>query len=206
MKQKKFLWMSVALVALALAACGGQGGSKSESTKDSTSVAAVQDSAAVTANDQGDTQAAEATGTTATEAGAEADAKEAETKAAVLNTSLLGKYSNYNDPSINLTVSDKYGNYEDHKGYGIITTYNEYFEPELVLVVTSLTPDGDNIKVHYNKMEMEFEGGDPDDLGGEGQWVEKKTGSGDLTLSPAGAGKVKVSSKERRLNGVTLRK
>lgn len=130
---------------------------------------------------------------------------ETETEAATLNNELLGKWCNNNDPVINMVVSDKNGDYDGNKGYGYIEASNEYFEMDYKLVFTSLTPDGDNIKVHYNKMEMQFTG-DPDDYDSEGTYEEVKAGEGDLTLSPAGSNKLKISSKEKRINNATLYK
>lgn len=192
MKKILFL-MSAAMVALAFVACGGQGAGSNtsdEQTGDSSAVADVQDSVAV---------ADEAVDETAEGA---ADGVQAE---AVLNTSLIGNYSNNADPNIYMVLSDRFATHNGRKGYGNITAYNEYFEPDFILDFTSVTPDGDNIKVHYNKIVMSFEG-DPDALGDDeaGEWVEQKAGSGDLTICPAGAGKVKIDSKERRLSGKTL--
>ena len=186
--KKTILFVSAAIVALTFAACGGQGGSNNENGEDTAAVAVVQDTTAQ-----------------ATEAVEAVEAVEEET---TLNASLLGKYSNHNDPLIDLEVSDKYGTYGERKGYGYVSASNEYFETDFILVFTSITPDGNNIKVHYNKLEMSFEGGDPDDLGAEdaGEWVEQKVGEGDLTLIPAGAGKVKIDSKEGRIKNKVLSK
>ena len=183
--KKTILFLSAALVALTFAACGGQGGNN-ESGEDSLAATAQQDTTAVA------------------ETAPEAEAVEAEP---VLNASLLGKYSNNNDPTIDLQVSDKYGTYNDNKGYGYVQAANEFYEYDFNLVITSVTPDGDNIKVHYNKMESYCEG-DPDDMGGEdaGEWVTQKVGEGDLTIIPAGAGKIKIDSKEKRINGKVLSK
>lgn len=130
---------------------------------------------------------------------------ESETKSGTLNTNLLGKWCNNNDPVINLFLSDKSGDYDGHKGYGYIEASNEYFEMDFTLVFTSVTPDGDNVKVHYNKMEMQFTG-DPDDYDSEGTYQEVKAGEGELTLTPAGNNKMKISSKENRINNATLYK
>lgn len=103
-------------------------------------------------------------------------------------------------------MSDKYGTYDEQKGYGYVSAYVEY-EPAFTLVFTSLTPDGDRILVHYNKMETYMEGGDPDDLGGEdyGEWVTRKAGEGDLTLIPAN-GRLKIESRESLIKNKTLHK
>ena len=126
-----------------------------------------------------------------------------EEKPESLNTDLLGKWSNNNDPVIDLVVSDKIKDYDGKKGYGYIDASNEYFEMDFKLVFTSVTPDGDNIKVHYQKFEMQFTG-DPDDFDSEGTYEEVKVGEGDLTLIPAGPGKLKIDSKESRIKNATL--
>ena len=172
--------VSAAMVVLAFAACGGQGGNNGENA-DSIAVGAQADSAAV-AEDA------------------------AEAAPAVLNADLLGKWSNNNDPVIDMVVADKMGNYDDNKGFGYITAANEYFEYDFLLVFTSVTPDGDNIKVHYKKLESYFTG-DPDSYDDEGgEWVTKTVGEGDLTLIPQGAGKVKIDSQEKRINKTVLSK
>lgn len=144
----------------------------------------------------------------ATEKGAvvEKAAKE-ESKPATLNTSLLGMWSNNTDPNILMVVSDKFGDHDGRKGYGYVAAANEYYEYDFILVITSVTPDGDNIKVHYDKMESYCEG-DPDDYDSEdaGEWVEKKVGEGDLTLIPQAGGKVKIDSKEKRIKNKVLSK
>jgi hypothetical protein len=179
--KKTFLMVSAAIVALAFVACGGQGGNKDENAGDSAALAAQADSAAVV------------------EDAAPADA--------VLNADLLGKWSNNNDPAIDMFVADKLGNYDDNKGFGYIMAANEYFEYDFLLVFTSVTPDGDNIRVHYNKLESFFTG-DPDNYDSEdgGEWVSKTVGEGDLTLIPQGAGKVKIDSQEKRINKTVLSK
>lgn len=164
-------------------ACGGQS-AKNESEADSLALG-------------GDSVVAEAE--------EEVAAEEAVVEEPVLNADLFGKWSNRNDPGIDMTVSDKYGTYDDYKGYGFVRAANEYFEYDFTLVFTELTPDGDKIRVKYNKLDIVFTG-DPDDPDSEGTWETKKVGSGELTLVPAGAKKVKIESSERRIKGATLYK
>lgn len=173
--------MSAAVLALAFAACGGSGGSKDENAGDSTVLAAQADS----------TAAVEETSPSVT----------------TLNANLLGKWSNNNDPTIDMVVADKLGTYDDNKGFGYITASNEFYEYDFLLVFTSVTPDGDNIRVHYKKIESVFTG-DPDNYDSEdgGEWVTKTVGEGDLTLMPQGAGKVKIDSQEKRINKTVLSK
>jgi hypothetical protein len=182
--KKTFIFMSVAITALTFAACAGQGNSKSENNEDSVTVAATQDSASVN----------------------EEVAEEATVAEPVLNASLFGKWSNHNDPMIYMVLAETKGTYDGYKGFGYLAASNDYYENEFTLVFTSLTPDGDNIKVHYNKMES-YNTGDPDDLGGDdyGEWVEEKVGEGDLVLTPQG-NKVKIQSKESRIKNATLSK
>lgn len=128
------------------------------------------------------------------------------TNKAELYSFMSGTWSNNTDPGIHMVLSEKFGTYDDRKGYGYLIAYNEYFEPDFTLVFTSLEPDGDKIKVYYNKMES-YCTGDPDDLGNEdaGEWVEKKVGTGTLTLIPQ-SGKVKIDSKEKRISNKVLSK
>ena len=124
---------------------------------------------------------------------------------ATLNKALLGKWSNNDDPLIYLELSDKKGTYCEQKGcYGYLTASNEYYETDFTLVFTSLTPDGDNIKVHYNEMATSFTG-DPDDPDSECEMVTEKVGEGDLTLIPQG-GKVKIDSKKARIKNKVIGK
>ena len=128
---------------------------------------------------------------------------------ATLNTALFGKFSNNNDPVIDLELSQTVKKFDVGRGYGYIQASNEYFEYDFTLVFTSITPDGDNIRVHYDKMESYFEGGDPDDFdveGAEGEWKEVKAGEGDLVLIPVAGGKVKIDSKEARIKNKVLSK
>lgn len=178
--KKLFSCVSVFVCALIISSCGSKTSSEATEAAADTLVEA---------------EAAEAT-----EPAAEAEATEA-----TLNTNLLGKWSNNNDPIIDLFISDKYGKYEDRKGYGYIVASNEYFEMDYTLVFTSITPEGDNIKVHFNKLEMQYTG-DPDDPDGEGTYEEVKAGEGDLTLIPAGDKKLKIDSKESRIKNAILYK
>ena len=179
--KKTIVMVSVAIVALAFAACGGQAGSKDESAGDSTALAAQTDSVAAVEEDA--------------------------PAVATLNAALLGKWSNNVDPTIDMVVADKLGTYDDNKGFGYITAANEFYEYDFLLVFTSVTPDGDNIRVHYKKIESVFTG-DPDNYDSEegGEWVTKTVGEGDLTLKPQGAGKVKSDSQEKRINKTVLSK
>ncbi|MBO4613201.1 MAG: hypothetical protein J5671_08565 [Bacteroidaceae bacterium] len=176
---KKIFFLSVAVVLMT--ACGGQS-AKEVSGADSLSVL-------------GDSVVAEA----------EPLVEEAVAEEATLNADLLGKWSNNNDPVIEMTVSDKIGKFEDWKGYGLLKAANEYFEYDFILVFTSVVPDGDNIRVSYNKMSQEFDG-DPDDPDGEGQWITKKVGSGEMILVPAGAKKLKINSSDKRIRNAVLYK
>lgn len=126
-------------------------------------------------------------------------------KPASLNASLLGRWSNNNDPVIDMVLADKKGKYDDIEGMGYVRAANEYFEYDFTLVFTSITPDGENIKVHYNKMESQFDG-NPEDEDGGGEWKEVKIGEGDLTLIPQGEGKVKIESTEQRIKNAVLYK
>lgn len=123
----------------------------------------------------------------------------------VLNADMFGKWNNRKDPNISMTLSDKYGTYDGNKGYGYLSASNEYFENEYNLVFTSITPDGDKIHVKYNKMESYYNG-DPDDPDGEMELVTRKAGSGELTLVPAGVGKLKIESSEKLIRNATLYK
>lgn len=178
--KKTIVMVSVAIVALTFAACGGTG-SKDESAGDSTALAAQTDSVAAVEEDA--------------------------PAVATLNANLLGKWSNNNDPTIDMVVADKLGTYDDNKGFGYITASNEFYEYDFLLVFTSVTPDGDNIRVHYKKIESVFTG-DPDNYDSEegGEWVTKTVGEGDLTLKPQGAGKVTIDSQEKRINKTVLSK
>ncbi len=177
---KKIMFLSVA-AALMMTACNGQSG-KNESEADSLALS----------------------GDSAVEA-VEEVTEEPVAEEAVLNADLLGKWHNNTDPVIEMMVSDKYGTYDDNKGYGFVRASNEYFEYDFNLVFTEVTADGDKIRVKYDKMEAQFTG-DPDDPDGEGTWETKKVGTGELTLVPAGAKKLKIESTEKRINKATLYK
>ena len=201
-------------MALCLTSCGGNGskGSEGDALADTLSAENLQEQA----QDETTKAAAaeEAKETKETEEAEEVkeaeEAKEESTTAeesATLNTALLGRWTNGGDgDAITLVVSDKYGTYDEQKGYGYVSAFVEY-EPVFTLVFTRLTPDGDRILVHYNKMETYMEGGDPDDLGGEdyGEWVTRKAGEGDLTLIPAN-GRLKIESRESLIKNKTLHK
>ncbi|MBQ8969517.1 MAG: hypothetical protein IJ064_07295 [Bacteroidaceae bacterium] len=184
-------------MALCLTSCEGNGskGSEGEALADT-----------LLAEDQQVTAEQEQAQSEATEVAA-AETVTAEEPAA-LNTALLGHWTNGGDgDAIALVVSDKYGTYDGNKGYGYVSATVEY-EPAFTLVFTSLTPDGDRIRVHYNKMETYYEGGgDPDDFGAEdyGEWVTRKAGEGDLTLIPAN-GRLKIESRENLIRNKTLHK
>ena len=202
---KKILFTVCAFtLALALGSCGGSTGqSGNDVAADSVSQG---DTTALAPGAAAD--AASATGESASEApgAGQAAADAAQEGADVLNQALLGKWDNYNDPNISMTLSDKMKIYDGHRGYGNLSASNEYFEIDLKLVFTSIEPDGTGIKVGYDKYEAYFDGGDPDDLGAEdGGWVETKVGKGTLTIVPQG-NQIKLVSKEPRLNGKLLRK
>ena len=119
-----------------------------------------------------------------------------------LNKALFGNWSDGGDGTgINMELNEKQSTYEGRKGYGILSASIEY-ETIFTLVFTSLTPDGDNIKVHYDQM-VSYLDGDPDDPDGECEWVTEKKGEGDLTLIPQGK-KVKIDSKDKDINGKVL--
>ena len=130
------------------------------------------------------------------------EVKEAE--APKLNAALFGNWSNHADPLVSMVLAEKKGTYDGNKGYGYLTASNEYFETDFTLVFTSITPDGDNIKVHYDMMSQYFNG-DPDDYDSPCELVTEKTGEGDLTLIPQD-GKVKIDSKESRIKNKVLSK
>ena len=138
-----------------------------------------------------------------------AETEEAQEDNATLNAALFGKFSNNNDPVIDLELSQTVKKFDAGRGYGYIIAANEYFEYDFTLVFTSITPEGDNIRVHYDKMESYFEGGDPDDYDSpenEGEWKVAKAGEGDLVLIPVAGGKVKIDSKEARIKNKVLSK
>ena len=172
---------------IAFVACTGQGGSKSEKTEDSATVAISIDSTVQDISGQAETAETAPTG-------------------AALNSALFGKWSNNDDPLIYLVLKEKNGTYDGRKGYGYLTASNEYYETDFILVFTSIAPDGENIKVHYNKLES-YCTGDLDDFGNEdaGEWVEEKVGEGDLTIIPQG-NKVKIDSSEKRIKNKVLSK
>lgn len=119
-----------------------------------------------------------------------------------LNKALFGNWSDGGDGTgINMELNEKQSTYEGRKGYGILSASIEY-EPIFTLVFTSLTPDGDNIKVHYDQM-VSYLDGDPDDPDGECEWVTEKKGEGDLTLIPQGK-KVKIDSKDKDIKNKVL--
>lgn len=120
-----------------------------------------------------------------------------------LNADLLGQWDNNNDPNISMMVSDKYGKFNDWKCYGYLQAANEYFEYDYLLIFTNLIPDGDRIRVCYDKMEQQYDG-DPDDPDGEGQWVTKKVGSGEFILVSTGDKKLKIEGGDKRIEDVTL--
>ena len=122
-----------------------------------------------------------------------------------LNADLLGQWDNNNDPNITMMVSDKYGKFNDWQCYGYLQAANEYFEYDYLLIFTNLTPDGDRIRVSYDKMDQQYNG-DLDDFGSEGQCETKKVGSGELTLVPAGDNKLKIEGGDERLKDVSLYK
>lgn len=121
-----------------------------------------------------------------------------------LNKALFGNwYVEANSTSVSIELKENLGTYEGQKGYGTLSAYVE-FEPAFTLVFTSLTPDGDNIKVHYYQMVTDFTG-DIDDPDSEGEWVTEKRGEGDLTLIPQGK-KMKIDSKDPTIKGKVLSK
>ena len=182
------------LLALCVTACGnktqGEATEADSLTNDTTTAEAV---------------AVDETATDETAAN-EATAAATEAEAGVLNEALMGGWSNNDDPNVYLSLSAEKKNREGHRGYGLLTASNEYYEIEFKLVITSIEPEGNAIHARYDKYEMAFEG-DPDDLGGEGgEMVEEKVGTGSLLLVPVSANKLKIGSKEGRLRNVTLYK
>jgi len=135
---------------------------------------------------------------------AELTEETAEADAPKFNAKLFGTWNNNADPNINMVLAEIKGNYDGNKGYGYLSASNEYFEIDLTLVFTSIEPDGDNIKVHYDEMQNTFTG-DPDDFDSEGEWVTEKVGEGEITVIPQGA-KVKLDSKLSRIKNAVLTK
>ena len=178
------------LAAVLIMACGSQS-NKTEGSTDSLAVGV--DSTIAEAKAVAETSVAE----------------EPVVKEPVLNVDLLGKWSNNNDPVIDIKLSDKYGSYSgngsygSNKGYGYLEAANEYFEYDFCLLFTALTPDGDKIRVKYDKYESYYDGeiGDDDS---EFECVTKNIGSGELTLVPVGTGKLKIESNEKRIRNTIL--
>ena len=186
---KKTIFFS--LTAVLIMACGGQSG-KTDGSTDSLAGG-------------GDSAVAEAKAVEETSVADDSVADEP-----VLNVALLGRWSNNNDPGIDIRLSDKYGTYSgngtygSNKGYGYLEASNEYFEYDFALLFTAITPDGDNIRVKYDKYETYYEGGEIGDDDSEFECVTKKVGSGELTLVPVGTGKLKIESNEKRIRNTIL--
>lgn len=119
------------------------------------------------------------------------------------NPALMGRWSNNNDPVIEMVLAAEQGDHDGYEGMGYVQAANEYFEYDLVLVIKSITPEGDNLRLTYDKMEQTY--ADPDDPEGE-PGGSRKVGEGQLTVVVSGPGKCKLESTEKRLNGVTLTK
>lgn len=144
------------------------------------------------------------------EENAEAEANAEAKEEGVLNKSLMGLWVNNDEASVMLELSDTYKTFDAGKGYGYVLAANEYYEYDFKLVFTSISPDGDNIKVKYDEIESYFEGegdGYHDNYDDEvdGEWKEKKIGSGELTLQPQGS-KMKIISSKKRISNKVLQK
>lgn len=123
-----------------------------------------------------------------------------------LNSSLLGNWSNNQDPNVEMHLYAKRGQYDDIYGFGYMKTYNEFFEPEYTYVFAGLEADGDNIIVTYDKREMQLTGGDPDNYDSEeaATWEEVTVATGSFTISPDGSRKCSIASGDRRINHMKL--
>lgn len=169
-----------------LTACnGGKQQTETDTAADSTTV---------------EVQATETAQATDAAPAAEAKAQAAETPK--LNAALFGSWSNFDDPGITMKLAEKKGNHDGYNGYGYLTASNEYYEIDFTLIFTSLTPDGDNIKVHYEQMDSYIDG-DPDDPDSPCEMVMNKVGEGDLTLIAQGS-RVKIDCKEQRIKNKVL--
>ena len=126
-------------------------------------------------------------------------------KMSASNLSLNGQWSNNADPNISMRLSDKYGNYDGYQGYGYLTAANEAFELDFILQFTAVTPDGKNMKVKYDQLEVDY-GGDPDDMDAEVTIEKKKVGEGELTVVGIDQKQVRLISQQQRINNVVLTK
>ena len=120
-----------------------------------------------------------------------------------LNTSLFGRWNNRNDPQVNMVLSRELAEADGVDGVGYLDASNEYYETEFRLKFKTHQPEGDNIVIAYDKIEIEFTG-DPDDYDSDVEIIERVTGHGELTIIPQGDDKVKIKSSEARINGTVL--
>lgn len=130
------------------------------------------------------------------------DEPEPAAESASLNNTLMGRWSNNNDPTIEMVLAAEQGDHDGIQGMGYLLAANEYFEYDLKLVFKNLTADGNNIRVSYDKIEQTY--ADPDDPDSAADAGEKKIGEGELTVVALGSGKAKIESSESRLNGVQM--
>ena len=116
---------------------------------------------------------------------------------------VLGDWNNGDElNNVTMTLSDDFAEHDGHKGYGIIKT-SVQFEPGSTFIVTKMETEGKKVKLHYQKMVMEFSG-DPDDFDSEGEWTETVQGEGDLYVVPVDEKTVRLEAKDEELNGKTL--
>lgn len=121
----------------------------------------------------------------------------------VLDTSLFGRWNNQNDPQVSMVLSRELAEADGIDGVGYLDASNEYYETEFRLKFKTHQPEGNNILITYDKLEMEYTG-DPDDYDSDVEVVEHVTGQGELTIIPQGDDKVKIKSSEARINGAVL--
>ena len=188
--KKTFLLLSVA-TAMMCASCGGGQTAGNNDETDSLSK-----------TEQTDGTTGETNGTTED---ANGDADSAEN--VDINNDLLGEWGNNEDPGITMVLSDKSKNYNGRKGYGYVEASNEYYMTDFILVFKSITPDGKNIKVHYDKIAIDFY--EEGEIGADdyvGKTTEQHVGEGDLTIVDIGGNKLKLESSESRLKNKILYK
>lgn len=131
------------------------------------------------------------------EAGIAARRDEVKEGAAKINTSLLGVWddsaeSGMTYASIIMELSDNLYEYMGKECYGTLMTLNvdENFEREYVLVFKFIAPDGDNIKVHYEKL--------------VGEIGDEVAGEGDLIIVALGNNKARLDCREPLLKNKLL--
>ena len=119
------------------------------------------------------------------------------------SSAVLGDWNNGDElNNVTMTLSGDFAEHDGHKGYGVIKTFVQ-FEPGATFVVTNMAAEGEKVKLHYQKVVMEFSG-DPDDFDSEGEWTETIQGEGDLYVVPVDEKTVRLEAKDSELKGVTL--